>query len=115
MDWISMDIAFYCTRKGEHDREYTDIPKEFLGFPIAWNGTRLKYKLNGLATTILSIIGIAAAVKYGYFDTAIIPQYYGQLIIVGNIWAYSVSLLMYIKGIIFQQVIIVHTLIIYNL
>jgi len=77
--------------------------KNFLGFKIAWKGMQLNYKMNGLATTLISILAGAFLVRAGYFDTKLIVDHYGEIIVVANIFAYSVSIWLYIKGILFKE------------
>lgn len=71
--------------------------KVYDGNPLA-NGTRLRYKCNGLLATCVIVCILVTAHVYGYVDGTWVANNYGKLFVVANIFAFCLSTFLLIRG-----------------
>lgn len=67
------------------------------GAPLA-DGTRLKYKCNGLLATGVVVTALATAVWSGYISGSWAADNYAKLFVAANIFAFSLSLYLFVVG-----------------
>lgn len=67
------------------------------GEPLA-DGTRLKYKCNGLLVTGTVVTALATGVWSGYFSGAWVADNYSKLFVASNIFAFALSVYLFVVG-----------------
>lgn len=67
------------------------------GVPLA-DGTRLKYKCNGLLVSGVVTTALATAYWSGYISGSWVVDHYGQLLVAANIFAVSLAIYLFVVG-----------------
>lgn len=71
--------------------------KTLEGVPMP-DGTRQKYRMNGLYLYLLTVAILGAAQYFKWFSLSIVVRYYWPLFVVANVFAFTLTGILYVKG-----------------